>query len=81
VAAFRAGAAAIRPVKPCARCPIPSVDQATGVPGPDPLDILQGYRAKSQLDGAACFGMNCIVGAGAGSTLRVGQQLEVELAF
>jgi uncharacterized protein YcbX len=81
VAAFRAGAAGIRPVKPCARCPIPAVDQATGVPGPDPLDILQGYRAKPQLDGAACFGMNCIVGAGAGSLLRVGQALEATLAF
>lgn len=81
VAAFRAGAAEIRPVKPCARCPIPSVDQASGAPGPDPLDILQGYRAKPQLDGAACLGMNCIVVAGAGCTLRAGQALEAALAF
>lgn len=81
LAALRAGAVEIRPVKPCARCPIPSVDQASGVPGPDPLDILQGYRAKQQLGGAACFGMNCIVVAGAGSVLRVGQALDVSLAF
>jgi len=75
------GAAEIRPVKPCARCPIPSIDQATGVPGPDPLDILQTYRANPKLDGGICFGMNCIVSAGAGGVLRVGQELTAELAF
>jgi uncharacterized protein YcbX len=78
---LQAGAAVIKPVKPCARCPIPSIDQASGIRGPDPLDILQGYRARPQLDGAACFGMNCIVTAGAGSTLHVGQELGVTLAF
>jgi uncharacterized protein YcbX len=75
------GAAEIRPVKPCARCPIPAIDQATGVPGPDPLDILQTYRANPRMDGAVCLGMNCIVSAGAGSQLRVGQELAAELAF
>ena len=78
---FEAGALRLKPVKPCPRCPIPSVDQATGAPGPDPLDILQSYRAKAQLDGAICFGMNCIVSAGAGLTLRAGDRLEVNLAF
>jgi uncharacterized protein YcbX len=78
---FSTGAAEIRPVKPCARCPIPAIDQATGVPGPDPLDILQTYRANPKLDGAVCLGMNCIVSAGAGSRLRVGQDLAAELAF
>jgi uncharacterized protein YcbX len=68
-------------VKPCARCPIPAIDQATGVPGPDPLDILQTYRANPRMDGAVCLGMNCIVSAGAGSLLRVGQALAAELAF
>lgn len=76
-----AGPVAIRPVKPCARCPIPSIDQDTGLPGPDPLDILQAYRANPRLDGAVCMGMNCIVTAGAGSLLRVGQKLDVDLAF
>lgn len=75
------GSAEIRPVKPCARCPIPAIDQATGVPGPDPLDILQTYRANPRMDGAICLGMNCIVSAGAGSRLRVGQELAAELAF
>ncbi|CAH0203834.1 hypothetical protein SRABI118_01808 [Massilia sp. Bi118] len=75
------GAAEIRPVKPCARCPIPAIDQATGVSGPDPLDILQTYRANPKLDGAVCLGMNCIVSAGAGARLHVGQELAAELAF
>jgi uncharacterized protein YcbX len=79
--ASAAGAVGIQPVKPCARCPIPSIDQATGVPGPDPLDILQTYRANPRLDGAVCMGMNCIVTSGAGSSLAVGQELDVDLAF
>jgi len=72
---------AIHPVKPCARCPIPSIDQATAIPGPDPLDILQTYRANARMEGAVCMGMNCIVVRGAGSELRVGQPLDSELAF
>ena len=78
---FAIGEAALKPVKPCARCPMPSVDQATGQFGPDPLDILQSYRAKEVLDGAICFGMNAIVTAGAGSRVRVGQEIVVSLAF
>jgi uncharacterized protein YcbX len=78
---FAIGAARLKPVKPCPRCPIPSVDQATGVPGPDPLDILQAYRRKPQLDGAVCFGMNCIVTAGAGERVFVGQALDAALSF
>lgn len=78
---LRFGDAEIRPVKPCPRCPIPSIDQATGVPGPDPLDILQSYRRKPHLDDAVCVGMNCIVTSGAGQRLKVGQQVDVTLAF
>jgi uncharacterized protein YcbX len=78
---FDIGAVQLKSVKPCPRCPIPSVDQATGVPGPDPLDILQAYRRKPQLDDAVCFGMNCIVTAGAGERVFVGQQLDALLAF
>ncbi|MDB5933091.1 MAG: hypothetical protein JWQ01_435 [Massilia sp.] len=78
---FELGAARLKPVKPCPRCPIPSIDQATGEPGADPLDILQGYRCKPQLDGAVCFGMNCIVTAGAGERVFVGQEIGAALAF
>jgi uncharacterized protein YcbX len=81
LATLTIGDVQIRPVKPCARCPIPSIDQATGVAGPDPLDILQTYRANPRMEGAVCFGMNCIVVAGAGSELHLGQELETEIAF
>lgn len=80
-AAFQLGAAVLKPVKPCPRCPMPSVDQATGVPGPDPLDIMQSYRRKAQLDDAVCFGMNSVVVAGDGERVFVGQEVAVELAF
>ena len=81
VESFSADGLALRPVKPCARCPIPAIDQATGIPGPDPLDILQTYRANARMEGAVCMGMNAIVSEGEGSTLCVGQDLEVSLAF
>ncbi|WP_219117298.1 MOSC domain-containing protein [Janthinobacterium sp. UMAB-56] len=75
------GATKLKPVKPCSRCPIPSVDQATGVPGPDPLDVMHGYRAKPELDGAICFGMNAIVTEGGDERIVVGQDIGFELAF
>ncbi len=78
---FRIGEAVLKPVKPCARCPMPSVDQSTGQFGPDPLDILQGYRAKAEVDGGICFGMNAIVATGDGIRLSVGDPIEVTLLF
>ncbi len=78
---FRVGETVLKPVKPCPRCPVPSIDQATGEPGPDPLDILQGYRAKPEVDGGICFGMNSILLEGDGHAVRVGQEVHAELAF
>ena len=78
---FQLGDAQLKPVKPCPRCPMPSVDQATGEFGPDPLDIMQSYRAKPELDGALCFGMNSILLSGEGQRVRVGQEIVVTLAF
>lgn len=75
------GDAILKPVKPCPRCPIPSVDQATGQIGPDPLDILQSYRVNPRVDGAITFGMNAMLLAGEGQTIRVGQDVTVEIAF
>jgi uncharacterized protein len=75
------GGASLKPVKPCSRCSIPAVDQATGQVGPDPLDILRTYRANSRLDGAIAFGMNAMLQAGEGQVLRIGQEVEVTLAF
>lgn len=80
-AALAAGPVVLRPVKPCPRCPIPAVDQQTGVPGPDPLDILSTYRANPRLEGAACFGMNAILVEGEGRTLAVDQPVQVTLDF
>ena len=60
---------------------MPSIDQATGVVGPDPLDVMQSYRAKPEVDGALCFGMNSILTGGDGLTVRVGQEIAVTLAF
>jgi len=68
------GVTAIRLVHPCQRCPVPSIDQVTGLPGPDPLDILKIYRTR--LNGAIVFGMHAIVERGAGSILKVGQQVD-----
>lgn len=81
VAQFEIGAAILVPVKPCPRCPIPSIDQASGERGPDPLDVLQAYRRKALLDDAVCVGMNCIVSAGAGSRVAVGQAVDGHLNF
>jgi uncharacterized protein len=81
VETLQLGAAVLKPVKPCPRCPMPSIDQETGQFGPDPLDILQGYRAKPEVDGAVCFGMNNILLAGEGQRVEVGQPVDVTLAF
>ena len=78
---LRIGDVLLKPVKPCPRCPMPSVDQATGEFGPDPLEVMQGFRAKDEVDGAICFGMNAIVIEGDGQRLQVGQEIEVTLAF
>lgn len=75
------GDAVIKPVKPCPRCRIPSIDQATGEVGPSPLDILQTYRADPKIDGGLAFGMNAILLDGEKQVLRVGQEAEVALAF
>jgi len=70
----------LRPVKPCPRCPIPSIDQATGERGPDPLDILTLYRQEARTGGVV-FGQNVIVQTGIGRTLRVGMALAEEWNF
>jgi uncharacterized protein YcbX len=80
-AALIMGNAEIRPVKPCPRCPIPSIDQQTAQVGPDPLDILRTYRAGVGGIAGIAFGMNAIVTRGEGEVLRVGQEVGLELAF
>lgn len=75
----------LRLVKPCARCPITTVDQAAGdfdARWPyEPLDTLATYRADPRVDGGLTFGQNAIVVEGAGQRLRVGAPVDVELSF
>lgn len=75
---LRIGAVEIRPVKPCARCTVPGVDPATGEQSPLVPDLLAAMRGTA--DGVM-FGVNAIVGAGAGNTLQVGDEVDVELRF
>jgi uncharacterized protein YcbX len=79
------GEVLLRVVKPCARCPIPTIDQATGAADPrwpnEPTDTLAAYRADRRLDGAVTFGQNAVVVAGADSLLAVGREVQVELRF
>jgi uncharacterized protein YcbX len=71
----------LRPVKPCARCPIPDIDPATGQSTPDVSTALRAYRANPVLDGAVTFGMNAIVLSGSGQVLRVGQSVTADWRF
>jgi uncharacterized protein YcbX len=76
VRSLRVGGATIRPVKPCVRCSVPGVDPATGEHSPLVPDLLASMRAT---DDGVLFGVNAIVVEGAGSLLRVGDEVEVEL--
>lgn len=78
---IRIGQVTLKPVKPCPRCVIPSINQTTGEIGPNPLDILQTYRANPKVDGGITFGMNAILVTGENQILRAGQEVEVVLAF
>ncbi|BAN22290.1 MOSC domain-containing protein [Caballeronia insecticola] len=75
----------LRLVKLCTRCPMPTIDQATGAPDPafphEPLDTMSGYRASAQFDGALTFGKNAVVVQGEGASLEVGLDVEAELEF
>jgi uncharacterized protein YcbX len=75
----------LRVVKPCSRCPMPTLDQATGAADPqwpnEPTDTMSTYRANSLLSGALTFGQNVIVAAGVGARLTVGQRFEAQLGF
>jgi uncharacterized protein YcbX len=67
----------LRLVKPCARCAITTTDQRTGERTSDqPLRTLKQYRFDKQLKGVL-FGQNAILIAGAGETVRAGQEIEV----
>jgi len=75
------GEVQLRPVKPCARCPIPNIDPATAQVDPAVTDTLQAYRRNEVVGGAVTFGMNAIVLAGLDNTLRVGQAVSADYRF
>jgi uncharacterized protein len=70
--AIRIAGLAFSVLKPCRRCSVPGVDQATGVPGKEPLRALAGYR---KMEGTIWFGQN-VVHQGPGR-IGVGDPVEV----
>src|SRR5262249_24113617 len=73
---LRIGAVTLRVVKRCARCTVPGVDPATGVASTKIPDLLATYR---RADDGVMFGVNASVVDGAGTELRTGASVEVEL--
>ena len=75
----------LRFTKPCARCPITTIDQHTGERDgqwpAEPLDTLAAFRADPRVDGGLTFGQNAMVVAGAGDHLAVGAQVQWEYRF
>ena len=69
---IRIGGVEFAVLKPCRRCSVPGVDQATGVPGKEPLRALAGYRRS---EGTIWFGQN-VVHRGPGR-IGVGDPVEV----
>lgn len=74
----------LKMVKPCARCPVPGIDQQTGLRDPqwpdEPLDTLAVYRASPRVGGGLTFGQNAIVSR-SGAEIHVGQECSWELNF
>ena len=68
-------------VKPCARCPMPDVDPATGEPGHAVGDVLASYRADARMNGALTFGMNAVIVDGVERVLRAGLSGDATYAF
>lgn len=79
------GEVELRIVKPCTRCPIPTIDQARGAPDPrwpaEPTETMSAYRADSRVGGGITFGQNAIIVGGVGDTLALGQTVDAELRF
>ena len=74
----QAGDAGLALVKPCTRCPVPNVDQRTGISGDEPGLTL---AALHTLEAGVVFGMNAIVAQTRALTLNVGDPVEVSLDF
>ena len=75
---IKIGAGVFHVVKPCARCVITTIDQATGEKDDkEPLKTLSSFRIpKRSVKNKILFGQNLIV-ENAGDILRVGDEIEV----
>lgn len=80
LATIAIGEVVLKPVKPCTRCQVTTVDQASAATGAEPLATLSTYRRDDRYAGIT-FGTNAIVVAGAGRTLAAGSAARCELAF
>ncbi|MCC6380377.1 MAG: MOSC domain-containing protein [Burkholderiales bacterium] len=74
------GGVVLKPVKPCARCQVTTVDQSTGRTADEPLVTLSTYR-RDDRRGGILFGVNAIVVAGAGRSIAVGDRAVGALRF
>jgi MOSC domain-containing protein len=70
----------LKMVKPCIRCEVTTIDQATALAGVEPLLTLSAYRQHATLAGIH-FGMNAIVAAGEGHTLATGAEARIAFNF
>ncbi|MGB4117095.1 MAG: MOSC N-terminal beta barrel domain-containing protein [Polaromonas sp.] len=75
------GSFQLKPVKPCARCPIPNIDPVTALSTHDVGDMLQTYRSDPRVDGAVTFGMNAVVIEGFEQVLKTGQMVTANYSF
>jgi hypothetical protein len=71
----------LKPVKPCARCPVPDIDPATAESTSHVTEALSKYRSNDIVNGGLTFGMNAITLAGFDATLRVGQDVTANWVF
>jgi uncharacterized protein YcbX len=67
------GRVTLRLCKPCVRCVIPSIDQATGLPGPNPTPTLKQHRWNKALRGVT-FGENAYALQASGLSIRIGDE-------
>lgn len=71
---FTIGGIAFHGVKPCARCPVVTINQESGIAGKEPLKTLSGYRKKNN---KVYFGQN-LIHEGEG-TISIGDEISIKV--
>ena len=77
--------ALLRNVKPCSRCKVPTIDQATGVEGQEPIRTMYqvrsgevlGWLQPSWFKNTVFFGSNMCLIEGEGTVVRCREQIQV----